>query len=108
MNKEVKKLFKKFDSILENYELDKKLGQLSIDSIYHLFPAEIEIVKHYIEDLQHQLKEKDKVIDEARQYIKNNIVNDDNGCGDYWRAIYDDNIDKLLEILESGKNVNSK
>ena len=57
MNKEIEKLFNKFDNILKNYELDKKIGELSVDSICHLFPNEIETLKQYIQDLQHQLEQ---------------------------------------------------
>ena len=102
MDKEIEKLFKKFDIILENYELDKECGQLSIDSICHLFPTEIMDLKQYIEDLQHQLKEKDKVIDEAIKLANDILVSG-------WDYVEKDNICiKLLEILERGKNVNSK
>ena len=42
----------KFNKILENYEIDKKFGQLSVDSICHLFPTEIETILKYIEELE--------------------------------------------------------
>ena len=43
----------KFKAKLESYEIDKKCGQLSIDSICHLFPNEVEVLLKYIEDSRH-------------------------------------------------------
>ena len=42
----------KFKKTLEEYEIDKKFGQLSIDSICHLFPTEIDALLKYIEELE--------------------------------------------------------
>lgn len=42
----------KFKEKLESYEIDKKFGQLSIDSICHLFPNEVEVLLKYIEELE--------------------------------------------------------
>ena len=58
MNDKIKEILDRFDKKLENYELDKKFGQLSIDSICHLFPSEIITIKDYITSLQE--KEIDK------------------------------------------------
>lgn len=58
MNNRIKEILDRFDKKLENYELDKKFGQLSIDSICHLFPSEIIAIKDYITSLQE--KEIDK------------------------------------------------
>ena len=52
MSEEMKNIMDKFDKILENYEIDKKCGQFSIDSICHLFPNEIQIIKDYIKELE--------------------------------------------------------
>ena len=98
MNKEIEKLFKKFDIILKNYELDKKFGQLSVDSICHLFPTEIINLKQYIQELQHQLEEKNKVINE----IKNALTNYKSEWADDDEVVKD--IDTFLKILERGKN----
>ena len=46
---EIKEKFKKK---LESYEIDKKCGQLSVDSICHLFPNEVETILNYIEELE--------------------------------------------------------
>lgn len=54
MPNEIKEILDKFDKVLENYELDKKFGQLSIDSIYHLFPNEIITIKDCITNLQEE------------------------------------------------------
>ena len=52
MNNELQKILDKFDYILKNYELDKKIGQMSVDSICHLFPNEMIAIKDYITNLQ--------------------------------------------------------
>lgn len=52
MKDEIKETLDKFDKVLENYELDKKWGQMSVDSICHLFPSEMITIKDYITNLQ--------------------------------------------------------
>ena len=65
MNKEeITKILNKFDKVLENYELDKKFGQLSVDSIYSLFPTEMIVIKDYIEYLEQALLD-------IKEYIEN-------------------------------------
>ena len=59
-------------------------------------------LKHYIEDLQHQLEEKDKVIKKAIEFIK------DEGLYEEDFKIFNDDINfnelsKLLKILERNK-----
>ena len=56
MSEEMQNIMNKFDKILENYEIDKKFGQITIDSICHLFPSEIEIIKDYINELEEYKK----------------------------------------------------
>ena len=51
-NKEIEELLNNLNKKLKNYELDKKIGQLSVDSIYHLFPNEIQLLLSYIEQLE--------------------------------------------------------
>lgn len=63
MSEEIKYILDKFDKVLENYELDKKLGQMSVDSICHLFPSEIITIKDYIQ-------QKENIIKEVREYIE--------------------------------------
>lgn len=67
MNDETKEILDRFDKKLKNYELDKKFGQLSIDSICHLFPSEIITIKDYITSLQ----EYKSRCEEAIEFIKN-------------------------------------
>ena len=50
-------------------------------------------------DLQDQVKKQKEVINKAIEYIKSNIYEEDNGCGDYWWGITDK--DELLKILEN-------
>lgn len=61
-NEEIKEILYKFDKILENYELDKKFGQFSVDSICHLFPQEIITIKNYITNLPEKVKNQKKEI----------------------------------------------
>ena len=99
MNKEeierIKELKDIFNKKLENFELDKKFGQLSVDSIYSLFPTEIELLLNYINQLETN-------IEEAIRYIKAegisflNIAGQRTWCGKH-------SGDKILEILERGK-----
>ena len=55
-------------------------------------------IEQYIIDLEKQLGAKQKIIDEATEYISQQIYSED-------KVI---NLYKILEILERGKNVNSK
>lgn len=52
MNKDIEELRVRLNKTLENYELDKKFGQMSIDSIYSMFPSEIEKLLNYIDKLE--------------------------------------------------------
>lgn len=62
MKEEIKEILDKFDKVLENYELDKKWGQMSIDSICHLFPSEMVAIKDCITNLQKENKvQKEKI-----------------------------------------------
>ena len=97
MNKDIEKLKEKLKKILENYEIDKKIGQLSVDSIYHMFPTESKILLDYIEQLQNNWNE-------LKKWCKENQ--------------YDDNFDsyqvdnyttygvilKKMEEMEQGKD----
>lgn len=56
MDSEIKEILNKFDKVLENYELDKKFGQMSVDSICHLFPNELIIIKNCITNLREENK----------------------------------------------------
>ncbi len=67
MKDEIKEILDKFDKVLENYELDKKWGQMSVDSICHLFPNEMIIIKNYITNLQ---VEKDS-LDDYNRHLHN-------------------------------------
>ena len=66
MSEEIKNILDKFDKVLENYELDKKCGQISTDSICHLFPSEIITIKDYIQ-------QKENIIKEVREKIENHL-----------------------------------
>ena len=73
-----------FNKKLEHFELDKKLGQLSIDSIYSLFPTDIELLLNYINQLE-------KENEELKSKVK------------YWVDMYEDlkkKTEKAIRMLE--------
>lgn len=82
MKEEIKEILDKFDKVLENYELDKKWGQMSVDSICHLFPNEMTIIKDYITNLQEEIERLNNIIDELEKYMKEERIN--NGQIDEW------------------------
>ena len=78
------------------------LHYLSVDDLTDCGKRKL---KNHIEDLQHQIEEKDKVIDEVIDYIKNTTFS----CEDediHLNELF--NTDELLKILERGKNGNNK
>mgnify|MGYP006325579179 FL=1 len=86
----------KFEQTLKSWEIDKKCGQITPDSIYSLFPTEIEAIIDYVNNLQSQLKAKEEVIKEAREYVEK--------CKHlnwYVESCYTND---LLEILSKGEN----
>lgn len=48
----IDRIKEKFKKKLEWYEIDKKCGQLNIDSICPLLPTEIDALLKYIEELE--------------------------------------------------------
>ena len=82
MKEEIKEILDKFDKVLENYELDKKWGQMSVDSICHLFHNEMTIIKEYITKLQEEIERLNNIIDELEKYMKEERIN--NGQIDEW------------------------
>ncbi len=71
MNEEIREILNKFDGCLENYEHDKVFGQLSVESICHLFPISQQTLKDYIIDLQQKNKRLNNLIDSTTQlYLK--------------------------------------
>ena len=140
MNKEIIKILNKLLEIPQS--TNGEINFYSIES--NKFEAIITLIKKQLEDLQHQLeekeqqmnimseafdelehqkqdytqinilemklKEKDKVIDEAIKYINDNLIISsilDNKTT-YCLNSYGFSYEELLEILERGKNVNSK
>ena len=65
MNKDIEKLIDKLKKKLENYELDKTFGHLSVDSIYSMFPTEIKIMLDYIEKQESNWNELKKWLEEC-------------------------------------------
>ena len=84
MSEEVNKILDKFDRTLEEYELDKKVGQPSIDSIYFLYPSEMITIKKYI-------RQKENIIKEVREYI---------GSKEHYEDDFDTEIEKVYKILD--------
>ena len=100
MSEEIKEILNKFDGVLKNYELDKAFGQLSVDSICHLFPSEIITIKNYIQ-------QKENIIKEAREYIENNWISkkdaDNYRFDDEELDIEISDIAVLFDILNKGE-----
>ena len=86
-NKEIEELLNNLNKKLKNYELDKKIGQLSVDSIYHLFPNEIQLLLSYIEQLEEFKKE--------HLIMKQILI--ENG---FWEKLLND--DRFLNYLREG------
>ena len=66
MSEEIKDILNKFDKVLENYELDKKFKQFSVDSICHLFPYEMLTIKNTITYLQQRVEQ----LENENEYLK--------------------------------------
>lgn len=81
MNEYIEELKVKLNKKLENYEIDKKIGQLSVDNIYSMFPNEIEMLLNYINQLETNRYK-------AIEYATNEM-----------RIVNDNEYHKLLEIL---------
>ena len=80
MNEEKWEVIKnKFERTLGMWEIDKKCGQFTTDSIQHLFPLEIEVIINYIDELQNNWNELKGLIDEriedCRYFLTNADVN---------------------------------
>lgn len=113
MKNEIKEIFDKFDKVLENYELDKKIKSFTIDSICHLFPKEMITIRDYITNLQHTkeylgevLYEKDKELERLKEKIKH--YEETTTFGDYVKEVnllvdYKSRIEKALLIIEKQK-----
>ena len=100
MNEDIKKLKEKLNKKLENYELDKVFGQLSVDSIYSLFPNETKMLLDYINQLE---TNRDEAIDYIEEHsgmisrfttIKSEYAQEELNV---------EQLDNLLEILKRGK-----
>ena len=52
MKQDIDKIIEKFNIVLKNYEIDKKFGQITPDSIYSLWPNEMEKLIEYIHYLE--------------------------------------------------------
>lgn len=106
MNKEIariKDLKDIFNKKLENYEIDKKFGQLSIDSIYSLFPTEIKLLLDYINQLETNIDVLKEYIQDLRYNIEPEGVRINFNCEydseeDYIRGMEEQ---AQLEILKA-------
>ena len=71
MNEKIKEILNKFERCLENYEHDKAFGQLSVESICHLFPISQQTLKNYIIDLQQKNERLNNLMNSTTQlYLK--------------------------------------
>lgn len=82
----------------KDYELLYYQGD-KIHNEYPLEAREAKAIFNYIDYLENKCKKQKEIIDEAIEYIKNNVYEEDNGCGNYWWEIADK--DELLKILEN-------
>lgn len=69
MSEELKDILSKFDKVLENYELDKKLKQFSVDSIGHLFPNEMLTIKNTIDNQKEEIDSLNNIINETKRIL---------------------------------------
>lgn len=96
MSEEKWKVIKcKFETTLENWEIDKKCNQFTVDSICSLFPTEAQAIIDYIEQLQQENQQLKSVLDEIREYIKEKEKD-----GTLWTVKATDG---LLQILDKGE-----
>ena len=61
MKQDIDKIIEKFNIVLKNYEIDKKFGQITPESIYSLWPNEMEkLIEyiHYLEEDNKRLRQK--------------------------------------------------
>lgn len=58
--------------------------------------------------IENQVKQLQQIIDKAIEFIKENTIEESNGCGYKWEMIHNDyltnNINQLLEILKGDSN----
>ena len=100
MNREdlerIEELKKRFNKKLENFELDKLCGQLSVDSICSLFPTEIILLLDYINQLETNIDEALKITKELYE----------EGVSWHWdNGALEEYVLELLSILEKGKEM---
>ena len=91
MKDKIKEILDKFDKVLENYELDKKFGQMSVDSICHLFPNEMITIKDYITNLQQIEQDHQKLNGELREELEDYKSRNEKSI---------ENIDLVIELIK--------
>lgn len=113
MNEDIQKILNKFDVILKNYELDKAFGQMSVDSICHLFPSEILTIKNYIETYENMRKEAIKEL--SKEYKNLPDIDEWYATDKQWHNYYfekseqdDYKIENTLNILNKVGDNNDK
>lgn len=94
MSEEIKGILNKFDKVLENYELDKKFKQFSVDSICHLFPNEMLTIKNTITSLQQKVEQLENIRKEAIEFTNSHFK----------QMVADDEAQVLLNILNKGSD----
>lgn len=100
MKDEVKKILDKFDKKLENYELDKKWGELSVDSIGHLFPNEMIIIKHYITNLEQENERLKEIVENLATFTVCGDRKQIKNTAQYKLEIAQDKIDKAIHRIQ--------
>lgn len=102
MNEDIEILKDKLKKKLENYELDKKIGQLSVDSIYSLFPNESKTLLDYIE----QLKEENERLQEQKDFWRKEFVGKKEQLDKYKEVA--EEVREYITIYRSYANINGR
>ncbi len=91
-----------------NKEIDNLINKPIKDDLSNWNITDIQLIKSYLVDFQHQLEEKEKVIDETIKYLKKHsrMISTFTGIEQPYAQenLSTDEVDELLEILERGKN----
>lgn len=105
MSEEIKDILNKFDKVLENYELDKKFKQFSVDSICHLFPNEMLTIKSTIDNQKEEIDRLNNIISQ----IETLVINHNCDTGDIYYKYNDKYLkselkERIIELVELKEN----
>ena len=101
MNNDIEEILDRFDRVLKNYEIDKRIGNLSVDSIYHLFPNETITIKNYITNLQEENKRLKEIVYNLTTLTVNGDRKQIKNTAQYKLEQCQQRIDKTIERLNT-------